>query len=138
MTAFTVYLTLSNVLSGTTDKMAVKLTKTAVSNAVPVVGSIISEAAEAVLSAATALRSTIGVVGIFAILLMCLAPLLRLGVQFVLYKIAAFLSSIAGVKTLDKLIEQLGDAFGLVFAMTAACALLLMVSILVSITMVVM
>ena len=51
---------------------------------------------------------------------------------------AAFVSAVSGVKPLERLLEQLGDAFALVLGMTAACAALLLAALLVSISMVVM
>ena len=138
MTLFTLFLTLSGVLSGSADKTAVRVAKSAVSTAIPVVGGILSEASEAVLATAGAARSVCGALGIFAVLFVCLAPIVQLCVQYVLYKIAAVLAASAGVSTLDKYIEELGDVFGLVLGMTGASALLLLVSVLLSITMVVM
>jgi len=134
---FTLYLSVSNVLTGSADRAAVKAAQTAVSSAVPVVGGLLSGAAEAVLGAAHSLRSVIGAAGVFGVLLLCLTPLVRLGVQFLLYKAAAFASAVSGMKPLERLLEQLGDAFGLILAMTASCALLLLAALLVSISMVV-
>ena len=137
MLVFTAYLTLSNVLTGSADRLAVKAGSLLVSSAVPIVGGILSEATEAVLSSAGALRGTVGTLGIFAVLSVCLVPLLRLGVQFLFYQAAAFLSAMSGVEPLQKFIERLSGAFTLIFALTASCALLLLVALLVSITMVV-
>jgi len=138
MSIFTVFLTMSSVLSGSADKTAVKMTKSAITGAVPIIGGILSETTEAVLAAASALRSVVGAAGIFSVLAICLAPLLQLGIQYLSYQLAAFLASFSGVKPLDALIERLGECFALIFAMTAACALVLLVAILVSVTMVVM
>lgn len=135
---FTLYLSVSNVLTGSTDRATAKAAKAALSGAVPVVGGLLSDAAEAVLGAAQGLRAVIGAAGVFGILFLCLAPLARLGVQFLLYKAAAFVSTLGGVKPLERLLEQLGDAFALVFGMTAACALLLLAALLVAISMTVM
>ena len=55
-----------------------------------------------------------------------------------LYRAVAFVSAVSGVKPLERLLEQLGDAFALVLGMTAACAALLLAALLVSISMVVM
>lgn len=138
LTAFTFYLSISGVLTGSADRAAVKTAQAAISGAVPIVGGILAESAEAVLGAAHSLRAVTGVIGIFGVLFLCLTPLLRLGVQFLLYRTVAFISAVSGNKTLERLLEQLGDAFALVFGMTAACALLLLVSILVSVSIVVM
>lgn len=137
VTLFSLYLSLSSVLTGSADRAAVKAAQAALSGAVPIVGGILADSAEAVLGAAHSLRAVIGAVGVLGVLLLCLMPLVRLGVQFLLYRAAAFVSAVGGAKPLERLLGQLGDAFALVFGMTAACAALLLVSLLVSVSMVV-
>lgn len=127
---FTLYLSVVRVISGAVDGAAVKVAKTAISGVVPVVGGIIADAAETVLAGAGLLKSSVGIFGMLGILAACALPFLRLGVQYLLYKLAAFLSAAVGSQTLCKLIDGLGGAFGLVLGMTGACALLLLVSVL--------
>jgi len=134
---FTVYLSVSRVISGAVDGAAVKVTKAAISGVVPVVGGIIADAAETVLAGAGLLKNTIGIFGMLGILAACIYPFLQLGVQYLLYKLTAFLASAVGVKSLCKLIDGLGGAFGLVLGMTGACALLLFVSVLSAVAVVI-
>lgn len=70
-----------------------------------------------------------GAAGLLAVLAVCLLPLVRLGVQYLVYKAAAFLAGILGAEQLTGLIDALGGAFGLIFGMTGACGLLLLISI---------
>jgi len=128
--AFTVYLSVVRVVSGTVDGTTVKVAKTAISGVVPVVGGIIAEASETVLLGAGMLRGTVGVFGMLGILAACAYPFLQLGVQYLLYKTSAFLAGALGAPGLCKLIDGLGGAFGLVLGMTGSCALLLFISIL--------
>ena len=130
---FTVYLSAVRIVAGAADGSTVRVAKAAVSGVVPVVGSIIAEASEAVLVGAGMLKNTIGVFGMLAILAACAYPFLQLGVQYLLYKLAAFLASVIGSPNLCKLIDGLGGAFGLVLGMTGSCALLLLVSVLSSV-----
>ena len=134
---FTVYLSVARVISGAADGAAVRVTKAAISGVVPVVGGIIAEASETVLVGAGILKNTIGFVGMLAILAACAYPFLQLGVQYLLYKLTAFLAAAIGAPGLCKLIDGLGGAFGLVLGMTGACALLLLVSVLSSVAAVV-
>ena len=113
------------------------MAKAAVSSVVPVVGSIIAEASETVLAGAGMLRSTIGVFGTLVILASCAYPFLQLGIQYLLYKLTAFLAGAVGAPGLGKLIDGLGGAFGLVLGMTGSCAVLLLVSVLSSVAAVV-
>lgn len=130
---FTVYLSVMRVMAGSVDGVSVKIARTAISGAIPVVGSIIADASEAVLSGAGVLKNTVGIVGTLGILGCCLYPFLQLGVQYLLYKLTAFLASLVGSKGLCQLIDGLGGAFGLVLGMTGACALLLLISVLSSV-----
>lgn len=130
---FTVYLSVVRIVAGAADAASVKVAKAAISGAVPVVGGIIAEATETVLAGAGMLKNTLGVFGMLAILAACAYPFLQLGVQYLLYKLSAFLAAAAGAPELCKLIDGLGGAFGLVLGMTGSCALLLLVSVLSSV-----
>ena len=128
--AFTAYLSVVRVITGSADAVTVKMAKAAISGVVPVVGGIISDASETVLAGAGMLKNTIGIFGTLAILAACAYPFLQLGVQYLLYKLTAFLAGAVGAPGLCKLIDGLGGAFGLILGMTGSCALLLLVSVL--------
>ncbi len=134
---FTAFLSLTNLLAGSADRLAVRVGKTVISGAVPVVGGILSDATEAVAAAALTLRGTLGVLGVFSVLALCLAPLLHLAVQYLFYQMAAFFSAVTGADPLCKFLEQLSSAFSLMLAMTAGGAFLLLVSFLIAMMMVV-
>ena len=127
---FTAFLSVSNLLAGSADRLAVKVGKTVISGAVPVVGGILS-------AAALTLRGTLGVLGVFSVLALCLVPLLRMAVQYLFYQLAAFFSGMVGSQSLSKFLEQLSSAFSLMLAMTAGGAFLLLVSLLIAMMMVV-
>ena len=128
---------MARVISGAVDGAAVKVTKAAISGVVPVVGGIIADATETVLAGAGLLKNTVGIFGMLGILAACAYPFLQLGVQYLLYKLTAYLASAVGAPALCKLIDGLAGAFGLVLGMTGACALLLLVSVLSSVAAVV-
>ena len=130
LSAFTLYLSVVRVVSGTADSMAIKMTKTVISSVVPVVGGIISDASETLLAGAGVIRHAVGLFGLLGILAVCALPFARLGLQYLLYKAAGFAAEIVGTPELCKLLDGLGGAFGLMLGMTGACALLLLVAIL--------
>ena len=125
---FTLYLTVSGAAAGSADTVTARLARSAV-GVLPVVGSILADAADTVLAGAGAVRNTVGVAGLLAVLAVCLLPLVRLGAQYLVYKAAAFLAGVLGAERLTGLIDALGGAFGLIFGMTGACGLLLLISI---------
>ena len=121
--AFVGYLTASGVVAGTADAATVK------AGAIPVVGGILSDAAETVLASAGILKGTVGVFGMVTILGICLIPLLQLAVHYLAYKLTAALASALGDGPVCGLVDRLGGAFGLVLGMTGACCLLLLIAL---------
>ena len=137
LVVFTAFLTLSGAAGTAADTAALRLTKSAISTAVPVVGGIIADATDSVLASAGILKSALGVFGMLGVLAICLTPFLHLAVQYLLYKMTAFLAATVGSEPLVELIDALGSAFGLLLAMTGTCALLLLISVASSVSVVV-
>lgn len=127
---YTAFLALGGAAAGAADRRAVQAAKTVVSTAVPVVGRVLSEAAETLLADAGLLRAALGSFGVLAVVSVCAAPVLRLGWQYLLYQGASLAALFGGTKELARLLERLSGAFALVLAMTAAAAMLLMISVL--------
>ena len=123
-TAFVTYLTLSGVVSGSADGTAVKALKLAVSTAVPVVGSIISDAAETVLVSAGMLKNAVGVFGLLGAFAICAVPFARIGLQYLGLKLSAALSAVVDSLGLTRLLDVMAAAMGMVLAMTAVALLL--------------
>lgn len=132
---FTTFLSLTNVISGTAEGAAVRVSKSVISGTVPIVGGILSDAAEALFAGANALRGTLGVLGIFAVLALCLAPLVQLALQYLLYRVSAFFCGMTGPRALAGFLKQLSSAFSLMLALTAGAAFLLLVSLLIAVMM---
>lgn len=137
LVVFTGYLTVTGAMAGSADSLSVRLTKSAISAAVPVVGSIIAEATDSVVAGAGVLKNSVGIIGLLGVLSICLIPFLELAIEYLLYKITAFLAGTVGSETLVHLLSALGSAFGLVLGMAGASALLLLISIISSVSVVV-
>lgn len=129
LTAFVGYLSISGAIAGQTDAVAVKTAKLTMSSVIPVVGGILSDAAETVLAGAGILRGTVGVFGMLTVLAMCLSPFLQLGVNYLMYKLTAALTSAVAEPALGNLIENIGTAFGLILGMMGAGALALLLAL---------
>jgi len=125
---FVTYLTISGTIAGTADAAALKVAKMAISTAVPVVGGIISNAAETILAGAGMVKNTVGVFGMLAVLGICVVPFLRLGIHYLTYKVTGALTATLADSRLAELIDNIGTAFALILGMTGASALLLLVS----------
>lgn len=125
---FTGFLTVTGAVSGSADAAALKAAKITISGAVPVVGSILSDASEAVLIGADVMRSTVGVYGLITVLALFLSPFVRIGAQYLLLKITGGICGSIQKKGAGALVQDFSAAMGLVLAVTATQTVLLMIS----------
>ncbi len=126
--AFTGYISLSGIVAGASDGAMLRAAKAAIGAMVPVVGGMISDASDTVLSSARVLRSAAGTFGMVAVLAICLLPLLRLGVQRFILKLTGALSEIVGEKSLAGAVDSVAEVMGFLMAMTAASGFMLLIS----------
>ena len=133
---FTGYLGMSGIITGKADELALKLTKSAMGAMLPVVGGVLSDAAETVVAGAGLVRNTVGVLGLLAVLAVCAGPFLTLGCHYLAYKGAAALSQALADKRMAQLISGIGEAFGMVLALVGAGGVMLFVSLISSMRMV--
>ena len=129
MTAFTAYLSLTGAVSGAADAVTLRAAKSAISTALPVVGGIISDAAGTVVAGAGLIKSAVGSLGMVAAAAVCLSPFIALGMQYLMYKLAAALAAGFAPGRLPKLISTLGGAFGMVLGVVGAAALMLFIAV---------
>lgn len=128
LTVFTTYMSITGVVSGTTDAAALKATKVTISSVVPVVGGILADTSEAVLVSAGMMKNAAGIYGMLASISVFLEPFLRIGSHYLLLKATSSLCGIFGPKSIVDLIEDYSTALGLLLAMTGSVCLLLLIS----------
>jgi stage III sporulation protein AE len=126
---FTGYMSITGVVSGSTDAAALKATKIAISGMVPVVGGIMSDTSEAVLVGARVMKNTVGIYGMYAILAVWIGPFLEIGIQYLLLKAGYGICSVFPVKKVTGLLKDFSGAMGLLLALTGTLCLMLMVGI---------
>ena len=125
---FTGYISITGVVSGTTDAAALKAAKLTISGVVPVVGGILSDASEAVLVSAGTVKNAAGIYGLLAVIAVWIGPFLKIGAHYLMLKITAGVCGIFGSKRVTELIQDFSGAMGFVLAMTGAACLMLMIS----------
>ncbi len=128
-TGFTIYLSVTGILSGTVDAAASKAAKTVISGAIPVVGGILSDASGAILSGVQMLRNGVGVIGMLVILAVCAAPFLTLASHYLVYQITAGISASFGDKRVGNTIHAIGDVYGFLIGIVGSVSIMLLVSV---------
>ncbi len=126
---FTGYISITGVVSGAADAATLKATKLSMSGMIPVVGSILSDASEAVIVGAGLMRSTVGVYGLLAIIAICISPFLHIGVMYLLLKLTAALCEMFDVKPINDLIKSFSSAMGLLLGMTGSVCIMQLISV---------
>ena len=126
--AFTGYMGITGVITGSVDAAAIKATKITVSGAVPVVGGIISDASEAMLVSASVLKNSAGIYGILAFVSILIGPFIKIGVQYLALKITGALCNAFSAPQCTRLVQDFTSAMGLVLAMTSTVCLLQLIS----------
>lgn len=132
-TAFTFYLGLTGLVTGSADAVAVKTAKTVISGVLPVVGGILSDAASAVLSAATLIKNSAGAFALVAVCALCVGPFAALGVRMLLFRAAAAAAELSPGDRLPALLSDLSAAMGMLLGLVGSFALMLFFSILAAI-----
>ena len=128
LTVFTAYMGITGAVTGSTDAAVLKAAKTTISTAVPVVGGVLSNAAETVLAGAAVMKNAAGIYGIFAVLAVFLAPFLRIGIHYLMVKLSAAVTGIFGCKQMTDLIGDFSEAMGFLLAMTGSVCTLHLIS----------
>ena len=125
---YTGYITITGVVSGTTDASLLKAAKLTISGTVPVVGGILSDASEAVLVSAAAVKNAAGIYGMLAVLALWIGPFLRIGAHYLMVRAVGTVSGVFGVESVSCVIDSFASAMGLLLAMTGAVCLMLIIS----------
>ena len=129
LTAFVTYLTFTGVLSGSEDAALIKGAKLGISTVIPVVGSVLADAADTVLSAAKVVRGTVGAAGLLGLLALCVLPFLRLGVGVLLFRLTAALCAPFAEPGHCRLLDGLSGAYGLLLGQVGAGTVLIFLSV---------
>jgi len=129
MLIFTIYLSLSHLIIGSVESSLVKGLKTIISTSVPVVGSIISDASETILSGMSASKNSIGIFGLLVVICYCITPFIYLGLQSIMFKICGIISSINDSKKINELIDGLSDAFTMMLSNVFCAGMIIFMSI---------
>ncbi len=127
MYLFTGFLAVTGILSGTVDTTALKTAGATLSGMVPVVGSIISDAAQSVLYSAGLLKSAIGTFGLLAFLAVFTAPFFRLGLHYLAFRMTSVLAGLMGSKLVG-FVDCIMDVMSFLLAMLGSCVLMCMLS----------
>ena len=126
---FSGYMGITKIVTGSVDASALKATKLTISSMIPVVGKIISESSETVLLSAGIVKNSIGIYGLLAILSLIIGPFIKIGIQYLLFKLTSAICDLFGIKQVSGLIGDFSKAMGIALGTIGILGLMLMISI---------
>lgn len=126
--AFSAVLGLKSLLAGSADTLASKGIKLALSSAVPIVGGALSDAYSSIIGSVSLLKSTVGVFGVIAVVMIDLPVVLQLTARIILLKLLGVLSSSMGDDTTGEVLDTLSSALTVINAAVIFTAVLFIIS----------
>ena len=127
LTIFVGVVSLEGTLSSSVDGITAKTTKAVVSTAIPVVGKILGDAVDTVLGCGIILKNAVGLIGVIVVIAICIAPILKLAILTITYKLLAGVCEPIADKNIVSLIEQVGDIFKIFLAILTTISVLLII-----------
>lgn len=126
---FSSYIGLTGLTASGADAAAAKTAKAFLSSVVPVVGKVVAGASESLAAGAGLIRGAVGVFGLAAVLAVCAAPFLAIGLRYLLFKAAAAVVGLIAGERIGNLVEGIGSAYGMVLGLVGTAAVFMFVSI---------
>lgn len=129
LTLFTCVLSMESNLGQGVDQVASKTAKTAVSTFVPVVGKILGDTVDSVLGCTNVIKNAVGAVGVIALLIIGLVPIIRIGITMMFFYLASGLAEVVANKKIVYVLEQMGDSCKVLLAALATVLIMLIIGI---------
>lgn len=123
------YISVAGIVTSGTDYSGLKTVKLAIGGVVPVVGPLVAESAETVLSGVMMMKNLVGVFGILVILSSFATPFITLLLNYFLFKFASVCASPVISKNITGLTAQLSKIFGLILGMCGSVATVIFIAI---------
>ncbi|MFA5576998.1 MAG: stage III sporulation protein AE [Tissierellaceae bacterium] len=111
------------------DGLTIRTAKFAVDNFIPIVGGFLSDAVEAVVGCSAILKNGIGFIGLLALLLICILPIIRILVLLLVYKLVAVAIQPIGSDNLVELFNQVSKSLLLLLISLISAATMFFITI---------
>ena len=129
LTIFVGVSSLESSITNGVDALTVKTTKSTVSNVIPIVGKILGDAVDTVMSCANILKNAVGVLGIIVIISICIVPIIKLASLMIVYYLGAALCQPIADEKIIKLMDSIGGTFKLLLAIMCSISAMLIIGL---------
>jgi len=128
---FTGYISFSGIISSGADAVSVKAAKMVISGAIPIVGSIVAEATDTILSGAAIVKNGVGIIGFLGVCAIVLVPFVNCFIHYIVFKITAAVAGALSGEGISKTLDGVASAYGMALASLGVCSCIMFISIVV-------
>jgi stage III sporulation protein AE len=129
LTAFLGLVAVEGAAGSVADGVALRTGKYVVRTFVPVVGGLLADTAELILTSGWLLRSGLGLVGLLAVVLLVAVPVLKMLALWMIYRLAAAAAQPVGGDGVAQVLAGIGGALALLTTAVAAVGLMCFLSL---------
>lgn len=129
LTAFIALLTIRGITSSTLDAVTLKTAKFAIDNFIPIVGKTFSDAITSVAGYSLIIKNAVSSIGLLAIVLILLYPIIKLIMIILIYKLSAALIEPISDSRITKSLESAGNSMVLIISCVLTISLIFFILI---------
>ncbi len=111
------------------DGLTIRTAKFAVDRFIPIVGSFLSEAVDAVVGCSAILKNGLGFIGLFILLFICILPIIKIGVLLFVYKIIGVVLQPIGSENLVEFFNQVSKSLLLILVSLVSTGIMFFITI---------
>src|SRR5699024_3694959 len=129
--AFTIFIGILTIygLSSKIDGISIRTAKFAVDKFVPIVGGFLSDSVDAVIGSMTILKNGIGIVGLIMLVIIILAPLIKLTILLFIYTITGAIIEPIASKNITQFFNDISKTFLLILITMVSLGIMFFITI---------
>ncbi len=129
LTLFSAILTLYGISTSSFNSLAAKGIKFAVGSFVPVVGGLLSDSIDTVISGARLMKNAVGTAGMITVISMASVPVIKIWIMLMLLRLTAAFTEPFADKRITGVLMSTADSVQIIFSMVITAAMLFIISI---------
>lgn len=118
---YTGYVSMSGLISSGTDAVTLRTAKVTISGSVPVLGTIVSDVSDALLSGAVILKNAVGIYGFIGALAICLLPFAAAGAKLLVFRLLSLISVSLCGGSLSRLLGSISESYSIALGLLGTC-----------------
>ncbi len=129
LTVFIAVVSIQGSMGAVVDGVTSKTAKFAIGTFIPVVGKYLADAADTVVGCTLVIKNASGLIAMIGIIIICLAPLLKILALVILYKLACAVIEPISDKKITNCLNDMAGSLTYILGITSAVALMFLIAI---------